>query len=220
MQKTVPTPRRLYLVLAVLLLGGCGHTPITRTVFDALPWLGKPIDNLKLDANLRYLRVTVDARVSLMVLGYIEPDPAGPIETWYSQEGEVIRLQNGRIAATSGLTTDWRAVRNYSLPGWKDMVERQTIVYRRERDEMPGYRFGIKESISLYPVNVPSSAKLVNLPTNALRWYEETVVGQPAGLPSARFGLQVKDGAPRVVYSEQCLAQDLCLTWQTWPATP
>ena len=115
MQKTPPPLRQLCLALVMLLLSACGHTPVTRTIFDALPWLGKGVDDLRLDANLRYLRITVGSRVLLMVLGYIEPDPAGPIDTWYSQEGEVIRLQNGRIAATSGLTTAWRAVRNYSL---------------------------------------------------------------------------------------------------------
>ena len=154
-----------------------------------------------------------------MVLGYVEPSAAGNVEVWYSSEAEVLRLQNGRIVGTGGLETDWRAVRVFSLPAWKDVIGRATVVYRRERDEMPGYRFGIEEAVSLYPVRPPNNAKLVRLPAQDLRWYEETVQGQPDGLPSARYGLNEKSGEPRVVYGEQCLSQIFCLAWQTWPAT-
>ena len=92
------------------------------------------------------------------------------------------------------------------------------INYRRERDEMPGYRFGIVESVSLYAVPVPSNSKLMGVRAGDFRWFEETVRGQADGRPSARFALSVKDGESRVVYGEQCLSQTLCLAWQTWPA--
>ena len=205
-----------FLALTLLALGACGHTPVTRTLFDAIPGLGKKVDDIPLNPNLRYLRVTVRGRVVLMVLGYVEPHPESEIETWYSSEGELIRLQNGRVVATAGLETDWRAVRNFSLPAWKDMVGRPAVVYRRERDEMPGYRFGIAESVSLYPVRVPNNARLAGLRSESLRWYEEAVLGQPDGLPSARFALHA--GEPRVIYGEQCLSPNLCLAWQAWPA--
>ena len=205
------------LVLTLLALGACGHTPVTRTLWDAIPAFGRNTDDIQLNPSLRYLRVTVRGRVVLMVLGYVEPHPEGEIETWYSSEGEVMRLQNGRVAGTAGLETDWRAVRNFLLPAWKDVLG-GSLVYRRERDEMPGYRFGIAERVSLYPVPVPSNARLAGPPVQGLRWYEEAVLGQPDSLPSARFALQVKDGEPRVIYGEQCLSQNLCLAWQTWPA--
>ena len=49
------------------------------------------IDKITLNPNLSYLRVTVGGdRAVLMVLGYLEPTPSGPIETWYSSEGEVL----------------------------------------------------------------------------------------------------------------------------------
>ena len=210
------------LVLATIALGACslvGHTPVTRTLVDAIPGLGKNTDDIPLNPNLRYLRVTTRGRTALMVLGYVEPSAAGNVEVWYSSEAEVLRLQNGRIVGTGGLETDWRAVRVFSLPAWKDVIGRATVIYRRERDEMPGYRFGIEEAVSLYPVRPPNNAKLVRLPAQDLRWYEETVQGQPDGLPSARYGLSEKSGEPRVVYGEQCLSQIFCLAWQTWPAT-
>ncbi len=213
----------LCLALAVLFLGACAYTtPITQTVRVAIRGSGPDVDALKLNPSLRYLRVTVRGRVVLMVLGYVEPHPEGEIQTWYSSEGELMRLQNGRVVATAGLETDWRAVRNSSLPAWKEVtgqnVSGRPVVYQRERDEMPGYRFGIAESVSLYPVRAPSNARLVGLPAQDLRWYEEAVQGQPDGLPSARFALDVKNGEPRVVYGEQCLSQNFCLAWQTWPA--
>ena len=219
MQRPLFRFRSLCLALTVLALCACGHTPVTRTLWDAIPGLGQNTDAIKLDPNLRYLRVTVRGRVALLVLGYVEPDPEGQIDTWYSSEGELIRLQNGRLIGTAGLETDWRAVRNAAPPTWKDMLGRSAITYRRERDEMPGYRYGIAESVSLYPVPVPINAKLVGLPAESLRWYEEAVLGQSDGLPSARYALHANNAEPVVVYGEQCLSQNLCLAWQLWPAT-
>ncbi len=209
--------RSLCGLLALLLLGACGHTPVSRTLFDAIPGLAQKADEIPLNPNLRYLRVTVRGRVVLMVLGYIDPHPEGAVETWYSSQGEVIRLQNGRIVATAGLETDWRAVRYFSLPGWQDVLARSTAQYRRERDEMPGYRYGITETVSLYPVRAPNNARLTGLSSQDLRWYEETVLKSSDGLPSARYGLSLRDGAPSVIYGEQCLSAELCLAWQTWP---
>ena len=221
MQRPLFRFRLLCLALSVVFLGACGHTPVTRTLWDAIPGLGQNVDAIKLNPNLRYLRVTVRGRVVFMVLGYVEPYPEGEIATWYSSEGEVIRLQNGRIVGTAGLETDWRAVRNVSLPAWKDMAGRPAVVYSRERDEMPGYRYGIAESVKLYPVPAPNNAKLAGLRADSLRWYEEAVLGQPNGLASGRFALYAKaDGELLVAYGEQCLSQNLCLSWQLWAATP
>lgn len=217
MQRLLFRIKTLCLALTVLSLSACGHTPVTQTLSDAISGRDKNIDAIKLNPALRYLRVTVRGRVALLVLGYIEPHPEGSIDTWYSSEGEVLRLQNGRIVGTAGLETDWRAVRNVSLPAWKDMAGHPALVYSRERDEMPGYHFGIAENVSLYSVPAPSNSKLAGLPADGLRWYEEAVLGQPDGLASARFALHADE--PRVVYGEQCLSQKLCIAWQTWPAT-
>jgi hypothetical protein len=152
-----------------------------------------------------------------MVLGYVEPDPTGEIEVWYSSEGEVLRLQNGRIVGTAGLVTDWSAVRAPFVPAWKDIFSKPAWIYERERDEMPSYRFSISERVTLYPVEVPTNAKLFRIRADSLRWYEEAVSSDPDGLPSARYGLGERDGQWRVVYGEQCLARKLCLAWQVWP---
>jgi hypothetical protein len=87
-----------------LALTGCIQTPITQTVVEAFG-KGKSsnVDAIKLNPNLKYLRVTVRNRSVLMVLGYLENTPQGNIETWYSSEGEVLKLLNGRVVSTNGL---------------------------------------------------------------------------------------------------------------------
>lgn len=211
--------KSLVFMLAFACLSACNHTPVTLTVFEAAGW-GKSVDSIRPNPKLRYLRVTTGDRVALMVLGYVDTTPQGPIETWYSSEGEVLRLQNGRVVATTGLRVDWRDVRYTRLPAWTEVTERAPTFFDRLHDEMPGYRFGISETVSLIRVPVPHNAKLVGLPASALVWYEESVRGTPHGLPSARYGLRPQAGVPVVVYGEQCLSVDFCLAWQPWPVTP
>lgn len=200
-------------MLVASFLAACGHTPVTQTLFDAIPALGQDVDTIALNPNLRYLRVAVRGRLVLMVLGYVEPHSAGEINTWYSSEGEVLRLQNGRVIATVGLETDWRAVRNFSLPVWKNVDESTNVSYRRERDEMPGYRYGIAEDVSLYAIPAPSDSKLKGAFVSDLRWFAEST----EGLPLARYALRTTAGESSVIYAEQCLSREFCISWQTWP---
>ena len=81
----------LPLLFLSVLLGACGHTPVSRTLWDAMG-KGQSVDAIILNPNLRYLRVSVRGRVVLMVLGYLDAAPDGVIETWYSSAGEVLRL--------------------------------------------------------------------------------------------------------------------------------
>ena len=202
---------------ALLSLAGCMHTPVTLTLFESVG-LNKNVDALQLNPQLRYLRVNVDGRVLLMVMGYSEPSAAGTLETWYSGEGEVLRLLNGRIFSTAGLDVDWQAVRNTALPSWGEMLGRPSAQFVRERDEMPGYRFSITETVSLDSVPAQTNSKLVGLSASDLIWFEETVRKGANGVPSARYGLRVVAGVPSVVYGEQCLSNNFCFSWQTWPA--
>ncbi len=202
-----------------LALVGCGHTPVTRTLFDTF---GKApgVDAINLNPAYRYLRVSVGGRDALLVLGYSDPTPTGPIETWYSSAGEVLKLQNGRIVSTVGLRIDWRAVTYTELPSWSDVMSSLSAQFTRKRDEMPGHRFGISETVMLYPVKPPSDARLAGVSAKELTWFEETVQANPKRLPSARYGLSTRNGVPTVIYGEQCLAPDLCIAWQAWPASP
>ena len=207
-------------LFCLLCLTACGHTPVSLTLFEVVG-AGKSIDKITLNPNLSYLRVTVGGdRAVLMVLGYLEPTTNGTIETWYSSEGEVLKLQNGRVVATKGLAVDWVATRYSSLHAWPDMVRRMSSEFSRQTDQMPGYRFGIDESISIASVRAPNNSNLVGVSAANLRWYEETVRGASHGLPSARYGLRLTPSGPVVVYGEQCLSNDFCISWQPWPVKP
>ena len=209
-------------LLGLFSLAGCVQTPISQTLVEAFG-KGKSsnIDAVKLNPNLKYLRVTVRDRTVLMVLGYLDKTPQGNIETWYSSEGEVLRLMNGRVLSTNGLEIDWRNVKYASLPAWSELDRLRSNTYSlqftRTLDQMPAYKFGISEVVNLYSVGTPSNTNLVGLPASQLKWFEEKVLGTSHGLPSARYGLGAKDGQPVVVYGEQCFSSELCFSWQTWP---
>jgi hypothetical protein len=217
---SVPSCARLVAFAAGLfLLSACGHTPVTLTVAEAFRQ-DRAVDGLTLRPELRYLRVSAQGRSALMVLGYLEPAPAGPVEVWYSNGGEVLKLQAGRVVGTVGLAVDWRAVRYIGLPSWADIAARPVAEFARQRDEMPGYRYGITETVVIRQVRPPTDARLSGVSASSLLWFEETVAGPGRPLPSARYGLRAKGDAVEVVYGEQCFAPDQCMAWQAWPAQP
>lgn len=214
------TARTATVLLFISLLSACGHTPVTRTVADVFS-KGAPVSDIPLNPSLSYLRVVYQGREALMVLGYSDPHPLGTIDTWYSRDGEMIRLQNGRIQATAGLGLDWRSVSYQSLPSWQSIVEKANAQFSRVRDEMPGYRFGIRDTVAVYATAPPKDAPLKGIAAADLFWFEETVSGVgPRQRPSARYGVRNGPEGPIVVYGEQCLSLQLCIAWQTWPAVP
>lgn len=196
---------------------GCGHTPVTQTLADAFG-RGGDVSTVALRPDFNYLKVTAYGRDTLMVLGYADPHPIGTIESWFSSQGEILRLQNGRILSSAGLELDWHAVRYTGLPDWIGVVNRNNAEFSRERDEMPGHRFGLVDRIALYLVPAPKDAHLIGVDPTTLMWFEERANAGLAQLPSARYGLRLEAGNPRVVYGEQCLTDRFCIAWQSWPA--
>ena len=180
------------------------------------------VDGAKLNPAFRYLRVTIAGRTALLALGYVDEDPRGPIEVWYSAEREVLKLQNGRVVGAVGMLTEWRNVRLPELPAWSALArEPAPRRWERTRDVMPGYRYGLREAIALGAAPVPEKSALRELDAKALTWFEERVEFPPPGdkaLPPARYAVRMAGGQETVVYGEQCLAPELCFTWQRWPA--
>jgi hypothetical protein len=176
------------------------------------------------DPRFQYLRTTVADRTVWLVLGYRDPDPLGEIEVWYSAAGETIKLQRGRVSATAGLQSDWRAVRAPAAPGWPAAMEAAargtTLEYVRQRDTMPGYRHGVVDRVHVRAVPEP-----LPLPTargfaaDSLQWFEERAQATDgsSALPPALFAIQRSTAQP--VFSRQCLAPGQCLTFETWPTT-
>ncbi|MBE0613178.1 MAG: YjbF family lipoprotein [Burkholderiales bacterium] len=216
----------------VTVLAGCSSSG--SAILQTLPYAygrNPGVDNARLNPNFRYLRVTVRGRVALLALGYIDNHPQGPIEVWYSAEREVLRLQNGRLVGAVGLTTEWRNVTLPELPSWSTVArENQVSRWTRSRDVMPGYRFGVKDKLDLRAIEAPRRSALQGMDAQGLTWFEERVASEAAAglsavfgnsvdaqLPPARYAVDIRNGHETVVYGEQCLAADLCFTWQRWP---
>jgi hypothetical protein len=209
----------LALSFLVIVLSSCGHTPITRTIFDAIGQ-GTEVSSRELNPDLDYLRVIFQGNEALLVLGYLEPREGRVLATWYSSTGEVIQTQAGRITATRGLPVDWLSVRYQDLPAWDSLVGSNGMEFIRTRDQMPGYIFGIEEHILIKPVPAPPDAQLAGVDARSLLWFEEAVKNSVNNLPSARYGLKRMEGTLVVVYGEQCFDSNQCIAWQTWPPQP
>jgi len=228
---------RVAVLLSVAALSACsaGSNAILQTLPHAYG-RNSGVDSARLNPNFRYLRVTIGGRVVLLALGDVDSHPQGPIEVWYSAEREVLRLQNGRVVGAVGLTTEWRGVSLPELPSWSAAARaEQAFRWTRTRDVMPGYRFGVKDALSLRVVPEPKRSALQGLDPQRLTWFEERVESAPvawlsgilvssvvadAALPPARYAVDLQGGRETVVYGEECLAPDLCFTWQHWPAQP
>lgn len=200
------------------LLSLCACTAGTSAISESLRLLvprDAEADRAVLRPGWRYLRVGIDGRVALLVLGYTEPHAGGETEVWYSAKGEVLKTRRGRIVATAGLTTDWREVRLPALPRWS-AVGATPIRYQRERDEMPGYRAGIRETLALRAIAAPGRGAPRQIDAARLRWYEERDDNDGAAQRSL-YAVHIAGDAETVLYSEQCLTRNLCLTLQWLP---
>ena len=219
MWKLTPVIRRLLLTFALISLAGCVQTPLTKTVAEAMGW-GTSVDELNLNPDYRYLRVSTPERAFLMVLGYVDTSPDGDVQTWYGKEGQVLRLRQGRILSSKGFPVDWTTVTYKDLPDWTTATSRPRVRFVRYRDEMPGYKVGVFNIVTLRRIEPPTDARLSGIPPSSLLWVEETTDISPRGRPSARYGLKMIGERYGVVYGEQCLSTQFCMAWQTWPATP
>jgi hypothetical protein len=212
------------LLSLVAVTGGCatGTDAIVQTM-QTIVSRGRGTEDAKLNPDFRYLRVTIGGRVVLLALGYLDPHPQGTIEVWYSAEREVVRLQNGRLVGAAGLTTEWRNVVLPDLPGWSTLAKGGAAPLRwsRTRDVMPGYRYGLHDSLALTVIPTPPKSALQGLEPKELTWFEERLADEAlpkTALPAARYAVQLAGGEGVVVYGEQCLAPQTCFTWQRWPA--
>ena len=172
------------------------------------------VNDTPLRSDLRYLRVTVQGKALLMVLGYVDRDENNrSVEVWYSADGEVLRTLSGRLVGLTGAPIEWSHVRlPASLPAWRDASSGQR--YIRQLDEMPGYRWERVDHVTMRLVSPPGSARLEGMKLGELLWFEEVVDDQPAWA-TARYA--ITQGEKEPVYGEQCLSETLCLSWQFWP---
>ncbi len=212
-------------VMACALLTGCASYlgAIAQTASDAVkPSQGG--DSARLSPLYQYLRVTLQGRVVFVALGNIDQHVDGPVEVYYSSGREVVRLQNGHLVGAAGVLTEWRNVSIASAPSWIASRSGQPITWQRVRDVMPGYRFGIPDNLVRSKIPPPPQNALQDIRPETLEWFEERHIYPPASrsspvnekLPPAKYAVAYANGKATVVYAEQCLAPDLCLSWQRW----
>ena len=211
----------LALGTAGIFLSGCAPGSLLVDISKAA-WSGS-LDGSAQDAIptplnplYRYLRVELIGKApALMVLGYLDPHPLGDIEVWYGSGGETLKLQNGRLVGSAGLSVAWLRVAYQQVPpGWAS-VPADGAKFSRVRDELPGYRAAVLDQVLLKPLDQPA----VSGQTGANVWFSESYSNaQGETLPVALFGVNQCHAKSAVVYSHQCLSSDLCLTIQAWPA--
>jgi len=157
----------------------------------------------------------------MVVLGYVDEHPQGPVQVWYAPNGPVIKTQNGRVVGLFGLPEAFEQ-KTWSQPleQWPSMG--QVLSGVRTWDAPAQYRYGTKEAITLVavtPSEVPRFIKnhlerrLSSPDTSSWVWVRQhgTITG------NAWFALASVQGQQRVAYSYQCLGDDFCLHLAPWP---
>ena len=182
-------------------------------------------DQAALDMRYRFLRVDVKGQQVMFALAFLDSDMAGEIETWYSAQRQVIKIQNGRVIGTAGLDVDWNNVRYPVAPPKWDVALPSAASYVRDRDQMPGYEYGKRDVMRVTPLSsIPENRIPQTIPrtvAEGYKWFEETgrtSDGEP--LPAELFAWGTHRGLNTIVYSEQCLAPTYCLKLQRWPVLP
>lgn len=200
---------------------GCAsqESPLVATISG----LTRNSDNQKnlpaLSTQFKYLRVQYNQLPAVyMVLGYVDTKESQTIQTWYSADGEVIKLEEGRIVGTVGLPHDWSQVKLSGLPSWKVLSSGQPASYSRQRDTKMGYAYSVLDNVQ---VNLRSANAHSPLPPTAPQlpstawWVEEST----SALPTAYIAVIPEKNDLLWVYSYQCLSPQACLSMQLWPPT-
>lgn len=191
------------------------------------------IDVSRLNPQFRYLKIVINGAPLVLALGSIDSIPgrdgqaASTTENWYSASGELVRIRDGRIVATSGVeVADWRSTTTGTLPSWQSIAAAPDRLwfYNRTRDVMPGYHYGLKDAITITPIARPETkTPLVGVASEQLAWFRETGVTTGADdankMQAVVYGVDLsRTGNEAVVYLEQCLSATVCLTLQRLPA--
>ena len=209
--------RSLIVLAGAVIVSACttGSGAIFAAAQGAISGSQAKVIAAPLDPRFRYLRLTAFGQTVYPVLGFVD----GNVDVWYSSSGEVIRLRNGRVSETAGLPTDWRDVVALNAPQWSGLATQPTG-YQRSRDVLPGYHFALVDEVKVRSIDAPSSTALAGVAPSKLQWFEEVSITNDdrLGLPVARFGVDMSVTPPKVVYSEQCLSNTLCLQMQEWSA--
>lgn len=157
-----------------------------------------------------YLLLEFNGRQAQMALGYRAKKNGLLVEHWYAG-GEMLEMRDGRIHKVFGMTHEIR--RNTgNPPSWEALaLSTQAISWSRQLDLMPGYRFDVQETVSSRKLSPLEALHLPDGLNDKLVWVRDDVQSQDAqGQPWNYVQLfALLNG--RVVYSEQCINEKLCM---------
>jgi len=167
------------------------------------------------DPKLRYLKVAVNQHEVLMVEAY----RAGGDSVWVSSDLAILKTRNGYLTDLEGFRINWQDVRGLNLATAAQLAK--PTAYTRVRNEMPGYRYQIRERVLVSPLSrAPDDVVFTQNIGSSIRWFTEEVVSLSGGQePSYRypgvFAVDMSQRPYQVVFGRQCLARDYCIRWQT-----
>lgn len=167
-----------------------------------------------LDPSVRYLKVSLNQQEVLMVEAYRQ----GEESVWVSSDLSILKTRNGYLRDLEGFAINWQDVRGLHLETAAQLAK--PTAYTRVRNEMPGYRFAIRESVLVSPLTqVPKDVQLQGLDSSHLRWFTEEVTvplnGQSLSYSyPGVFAIDTRQQPFQVVFARQCLAKDYCIEWQ------
>jgi hypothetical protein len=200
-------------LLFVNLLTGCvGVSPTLDFITHLLP--GKE-PALMVAKGYEYLLIEIDGRKTAMALGHrqelVEAGEVKVHEHWYSGQREMIHMVNGRIHTALGLTVEWRRQQS-SPPTWASLsASKAAVLWQRDIDLMPSYRFGqsdrIETQVGTAPPGAPGGA-------GATQWFSDHVSSSQALGADWVFKQHFAVVQGRVVYSEQCLSPSVCFKFK------
>jgi len=196
------------LACALVVLVGCqGFNPVADTFSTLLP---QGAASATYQPGLEYLQVSLNGRYAAMALGYRQTQGVDVHEHWYSGQREMVYLVNGRVVEVQGMTHELRK-QSDKVPSWHDLAEsKRPLVWSRSKDLMPGYRYGQVEYIISQRVEpTQQEAALVNQPA---QWFIEQVKSKTADGREWLYNETYAVVNNQVIYSEQCVAPELCLT--------
>lgn len=211
---------------------GCSSTALATWQTMAQAWRG----GASLDAppplnpSLQYLRVQIRQQVGWMVraddAGDSNAPPEAGLSRWYSADGVVLRLEQGRVTALHDGRQSWTRVALPTPIDWHQLAAGTVLRFREVSDQMPGYRMGVARERLLMasahapPAEVLDAARHVTAPVT---WFEERAAA-PAASPSlaasAWFAVDLSSRPAPVVFGHACLQADWCVNWQPWPPLP
>lgn len=203
--------RPRFLAPLALLLASCAN--FNATLDTALAVWGPP--PARLVPGFEYLEVSVGSHRTVMALGKREQTGGAWLEQWFSGQGEMLELRDGRIHRALGMTHEVRETRA-KPPAWdsRPALAAPGMAWSRQRQVMPGYQLRLEE-VRSQDISPPDAG-----PFAEAQWVQEEVrtrvLGGPAWQYTERFAL--REG--RVVYSEQCIHPELCFRLRPMGVAP